>query len=177
MARMGVTALVFILCAALPLLLFPAAGCGSASEESYERDISALSERFSVRLEEAVEALAEEHHAVEGERAAAAWSRMADLLEEFGWELSRVKVPAGLEELHSSLLMILRSISGTCREAEALLPTSGAHGEEGTSAHEEEGGAEHAGEGTAEHADEAQAEHGTSPQAETHEAPQEGHGH
>ncbi|MBC7247834.1 MAG: hypothetical protein H5T73_08650 [Actinobacteria bacterium] len=177
MGKKGVRAsALFLLCAALSIFLL--AGCGSASDDSYEREIHELSERLSGKLQDVVAGIAREDHAEEGERAAEAWSQMADLLEEGARELSHVRVPAGREELQSSLLELLRNLSGACREAaDALLPASGEHGEEAASAHGEESDGENAGEGAAEHEGETEADHGAAPETETQVPPQESHGH
>lgn len=179
MMKRGLAATVISLCLSLTLcgLL---SGCGSAGEATYLEELQEIFERLSARLEIIAERVAGEHPTEGGESlssAAVAWSEMVELLEEGARELSHVKVPAGREELHASLLELLESISLNCRKAAGvLLPSTEEHGGEGFSSHPAQQGDEKAVEGGEEHEESASTEQENVPGPEPHETLETGSG-
>lgn len=180
MTKRGSAAAVISLCLSLTLcgLL---SGCGSAGEATYLEELQEINERLSARLGEIAARVAGEHPAEGGESlpsAAAAWSEMVELLEEGARELSHVKVPAGREGLHASLLELLENISLNCRKvAGVLLPSTEEHDSEGVSAHPAQQGDEKAVEDAEEHEESASTEHENVPGPQSHETPETGSGH
>lgn len=127
--------------------LFSFAGCGSADQESYFREVRELNERVASRLEELGGEAAGVPQGDEEERReelAEILEEMALVLEEGALELSRVKVPVGGEDAHRSLLEVLSGAAAGYREsAAALLPHAAEEGEHAHEGNVEEGDEEH----------------------------------
>ncbi len=135
-----------VLVLALAVLL-PLAGCGSADREAYFKEMREINEELASRIGGLGEELAELRH--EGEEGreqelAEILTEMAAILEEGARDLSQVRVPAGIEEAHASLLELLsRTAAGHREAASALNPgleewESGGGEEEGGEPREEE---------------------------------------
>lgn len=136
----------------LLLFLFLAyAGCGSASGESYLREVGDLYRKATENMREAADALEEAGEDGGDARRAAAESlqEASEAWMETGHGLSRIRVPAGWEEFHSRLLELCASGEELCRRlAETISEEKGyASGEDGTSPAEGEGEAEMPAEG------------------------------
>lgn len=157
--------------AALTLLLavlLPSAGCGSADQGSYFRAMSEIGEGLNARLEALVEEAGEagpSGRMETGEGMAEVLEKMAAALEEGVLEMRGVKVPAGGEEAHLSLLELLSQAAEGYRKAAALLSE---HTEEGEGGSEAEVGAQ-AGESDGHPSGEV-AEEGHSPRTPSEEA-------
>lgn len=142
MRKASILVSVFFLCLTATLHL---SGCGSADEESYLEEVRKINEALSVQLKELGEEAAEIHLGSEGERQdhlVEVLGHMALVLEEGVQEMSRVKVPAGKEETHLSLIRLLSSMSRSCRETASALNPHAVEGKEKGFVHEEEGGME-----------------------------------
>ncbi|MBC7252512.1 MAG: hypothetical protein H5T72_00895 [Actinobacteria bacterium] len=131
----------------------PFAGCGSAGQEAYFREMRDLNEKLAARMGELLEETTGSGHPGEGTGKAPAeiLEEMAAVLEEGILELSRVKVPVGAEEAHAGLLELLsEAVAGYREVASALEPRLA---EEEPGAHEEaegEAGGEESGHPTGE---------------------------
>ncbi len=122
-------------------LLLPLAGCGSADQEAYFREMREINEELTARLEALEEEAGEADRSGRlepGEGLAEVLEEMAAALEEGVVEMSRVKVPAGGEEAHLSLLKLLSGAARGYRDAASALSPHAAE-EEGADDLEEGG--------------------------------------
>lgn len=133
-AMTGRRALSAILILNLLLFFLASGGCGSASDESYLREVGDLHRKAAENMREAVDFLGEAGGEEEHARRAAAESlqEASKSWKETGNDLSRVRVPAGREDFHYRLLELCASGEEFCRRLAETIS-----GEEEHASHEE----------------------------------------
>ena len=133
----------------LASLLF--AGCGSADNGDYQREVSALNKETAEKLEEALHPLSEESHGEEvagvSEAVVVSLEEAVLVMEEALTLLEEIKVPAGWEDYHRDLAAFYHANLAAYEGYLAALAPGEEHAEgaeegdveeENTESHEEE---------------------------------------
>jgi len=137
--RLGPLTMLACLFIALSLILL---GCGSASTSDYNDEVSAIYRKASEELSHIFEELnpgeSEKEETAE-EALITSLEEAAEVVHKAYEELERVKVPDGLEDLHTESLTLLQSVALSYEKQAALLEPEEHHEEEThEGAHDEE---------------------------------------